>query len=242
MRQRWSGCRGHSLTGQPQRDRRFSRRDIRCGVCADGCRSRGVRGGSSPGAPSRASSPRDSRTHAPRTAVWDPSRAVRSPPSLPFARPSSSSYPIARKPRPRASSAHHGRRASAPTMTASRPPPHRAARPPALPHPRSRVAASAAADAAPAKVALPFRVGHGFDLHRLELLSEMPDLKLILGGVEIEHDRGCVAHSDGDVLLHCVVDAITGALGLRTSVSCSPTTIPSGRGARPTSSSPKRAV
>jgi len=42
----------------------------------------------------------------------------------------------------------------------------------------------------------------------------MPDLKLILGGVEIEHDRGCVAHSDGDVLLHCVVDAITGALGL----------------------------
>lgn len=61
---------------------------------------------------------------------------------------------------------------------------------------------------------LPFRVGHGFDLHRLELVSEMPELKLILGGVEIAHDRGCVAHSDGDVLLHCVVDAITGALGL----------------------------
>ena len=64
------------------------------------------------------------------------------------------------------------------------------------------------------KVSPPFRVGHGFDLHRLELRTEFPDLRLILGGVELEHDRGCVAHSDGDVLLHCVVDAITGALGL----------------------------
>jgi 2-C-methyl-D-erythritol 2,4-cyclodiphosphate synthase len=41
--------------------------------------------------------------------------------------------------------------------------------------------------------ALPFRIGHGFDLHRLE---EGP-YKLILGGLEIPHDRGCVAHSDG---------------------------------------------
>ncbi|MCO5559529.1 hypothetical protein L7F22_013130 [Adiantum nelumboides] len=56
---------------------------------------------------------------------------------------------------------------------------------------------------------LPFRVGHGFDLHRLE-----PNLPLIIGGVNIPHDRGCEAHSDGDVLLHCVVDAILGALGL----------------------------
>ena len=57
--------------------------------------------------------------------------------------------------------------------------------------------------------ALPFRVGHGFDLHRLE---EGPDLKLILGGITIPHDRGCVAHSDGDALLHTVTDAILGAL------------------------------
>jgi len=56
---------------------------------------------------------------------------------------------------------------------------------------------------------LPFRVGHGFDLHRLE-----PGLPLIIGGIKIPHDRGCDAHSDGDVLLHCVVDAILGALGL----------------------------
>ena len=61
---------------------------------------------------------------------------------------------------------------------------------------------------------LPYRVGHGFDLHRLESTAEFPDLKLILGGIEVPHDRGCVAHSDGDVLLHCVVDAITGALGM----------------------------
>ncbi|KAF8412190.1 hypothetical protein HHK36_000150 [Tetracentron sinense] len=56
---------------------------------------------------------------------------------------------------------------------------------------------------------LPFRVGHGFDLHRLE-----PGYSLIIGGINIPHDRGCEAHSDGDVLLHCVVDAILGALGL----------------------------
>ena len=52
------------------------------------------------------------------------------------------------------------------------------------------------------------RIGHGFDLHRLE-----EGHKLIVGGVPIEHDRGCVAHSDGDVVYHAVVDAILGALG-----------------------------
>ncbi len=55
---------------------------------------------------------------------------------------------------------------------------------------------------------LAFRIGHGFDLHRLE-----PGHKLIVGGVAIEHDRGCVAHSDGDVVYHAVVDAVLGALG-----------------------------
>ncbi|KAB5573529.1 hypothetical protein DKX38_000723 [Salix brachista] len=56
---------------------------------------------------------------------------------------------------------------------------------------------------------LPFRVGHGFDLHRLE-----PGYPLIIGGIDVPRDRGCEAHSDGDVLLHCVVDAVLGALGL----------------------------
>lgn len=75
--------------------------------------------------------------------------------------------------------------------------------------------ASTLVDDAPTKAAvkeapvLPFRIGHGFDLHRLE-----PNLPLIIGGVNIPHDRGCEAHSDGDVLYHCVVDAILGALGL----------------------------
>jgi len=55
----------------------------------------------------------------------------------------------------------------------------------------------------------PLRIGHGFDLHRLE-----PGYKLIIGGLDIPHDRGCVAHSDGDVLLHCVTDAVLGALCL----------------------------
>jgi 2-C-methyl-D-erythritol 2,4-cyclodiphosphate synthase len=54
----------------------------------------------------------------------------------------------------------------------------------------------------------PFRIGHGFDLHRLE-----DGLPLIIGGVKIEHDRGCAAHSDGDVVYHAVTDAICGALG-----------------------------
>ncbi|PON39905.1 2-C-methyl-D-erythritol 2,4-cyclodiphosphate synthase, conserved site [Parasponia andersonii] len=68
--------------------------------------------------------------------------------------------------------------------------------------------APAGVSATPSK-ALPFRVGHGFDLHRLE-----PGYPLIIGGINIPHERGCEAHSDGDVLLHCVVDAILGALGL----------------------------
>jgi 2-C-methyl-D-erythritol 2,4-cyclodiphosphate synthase len=52
------------------------------------------------------------------------------------------------------------------------------------------------------------RIGHGFDLHRLE-----PGLPLVVCGQRIEHDRGCAAHSDGDVVYHAVTDAILGALG-----------------------------
>ncbi|KAK6137424.1 hypothetical protein DH2020_028847 [Rehmannia glutinosa] len=81
------------------------------------------------------------------------------------------------------------------------------------------------AAAAPAKV-LPFRVGHGFDLHRLE-----PGYPLIIGGINIPHDRGCEAHSDGDVLLHCVVDAILGALGLPDIGQIFPDTDPKWKGA-----------
>ena len=53
------------------------------------------------------------------------------------------------------------------------------------------------------------RIGHGFDVHRL-----VPDRPLILGGVTIPFEYGLLGHSDADVLLHAVADAILGALGL----------------------------
>jgi 2-C-methyl-D-erythritol 2,4-cyclodiphosphate synthase len=53
------------------------------------------------------------------------------------------------------------------------------------------------------------RIGHGFDVHRL-----VPDRPLILGGVTIPYEYGLHGHSDADVLLHAVSDAILGALGL----------------------------
>lgn len=53
------------------------------------------------------------------------------------------------------------------------------------------------------------RIGNGFDVHQLA-----PGLPLFLGGVKLEHTRGCVAHSDGDVLIHALCDALLGALAL----------------------------
>lgn len=52
------------------------------------------------------------------------------------------------------------------------------------------------------------RIGHGFDLHRL-----VEGRDLVVGGMKLDHDRGCDAHSDGDVLYHAVTDAVLGALG-----------------------------
>ncbi len=54
-----------------------------------------------------------------------------------------------------------------------------------------------------------FRVGHGYDVHRL-----VEGRKMIIGGVEIPHDRGLLGHSDADVLLHAIMDSIIGALAL----------------------------
>lgn len=56
---------------------------------------------------------------------------------------------------------------------------------------------------------LPFRIGHGYDVHRL-----VENRKLILGGVEIPYEKGLLGHSDADVLLHAVSDALLGALAL----------------------------
>ncbi|NLI24897.1 MAG: 2-C-methyl-D-erythritol 2,4-cyclodiphosphate synthase [Bacteroidales bacterium] len=54
------------------------------------------------------------------------------------------------------------------------------------------------------------RIGFGYDIHRLK-----EGIPLVLGGVNVPSDRGCVAHSDGDVLLHALMDAMLGAAGLR---------------------------
>ena len=54
-----------------------------------------------------------------------------------------------------------------------------------------------------------FRIGHGYDVHALG-----EGLRLVLGGVEIPHTKGCIAHSDGDVLVHAICDAMLGALAL----------------------------
>lgn len=62
---------------------------------------------------------------------------------------------------------------------------------------------------------LGFRVGHGYDLHRLEHRPPAGRGRpFILGGIRLEHDLGPVAHSDGDALYHAVTDAVLGALGL----------------------------
>ena len=53
------------------------------------------------------------------------------------------------------------------------------------------------------------RIGHGYDVHKL-----VPDRDLILGGVKIEYELGLLGHSDADVLLHAVSDALLGAAGL----------------------------
>lgn len=52
------------------------------------------------------------------------------------------------------------------------------------------------------------RVGMGYDVHQL-----VEDRKLIIGGVEISHEKGLLGHSDADVLLHAIMDALIGAIG-----------------------------
>jgi len=53
------------------------------------------------------------------------------------------------------------------------------------------------------------RIGQGFDVHAL-----VPGRKLVVGGVEIAHDKGLLGHSDADVLLHAICDALIGAAAL----------------------------
>ncbi len=58
--------------------------------------------------------------------------------------------------------------------------------------------------------AFPFRIGYGYDVHRLE-----EGYDLWLGGIKVPHEVGAVGHSDADVLLHVICDAILGAAALR---------------------------
>lgn len=57
--------------------------------------------------------------------------------------------------------------------------------------------------------AIMFRIGNGYDVHKL-----VEGRKLILGGIEIPHIKGVLGHSDGDVLIHAIMDAMLGALAL----------------------------
>lgn len=59
-----------------------------------------------------------------------------------------------------------------------------------------------------------FRIGHGYDLHRLEPVAPAgAGRPLVVGGVRLESDRGPIAHSDGDALMHAVTDALLAAAG-----------------------------
>ena len=53
------------------------------------------------------------------------------------------------------------------------------------------------------------RIGHGYDVHRL-----VPDRSLVIGGITIPYEKGLLGHSDADVLLHAICDALLGALAL----------------------------
>ncbi len=70
------------------------------------------------------------------------------------------------------------------------------------------------------------RIGHGYDVHKL-----VEDRDLILGGVKIPFEKGLLGHSDADVLLHAVSDALLGAAGLRDIGYHFPDTDPAYKGA-----------
>jgi 2-C-methyl-D-erythritol 2,4-cyclodiphosphate synthase len=72
----------------------------------------------------------------------------------------------------------------------------------------------------------PFRIGEGWDVHQL-----VAGRKLILGGVEIPHSTGLLGHSDADVLLHAITDALLGAAALGDIGRHFPDTAPEFRGA-----------
>jgi 2-C-methyl-D-erythritol 2,4-cyclodiphosphate synthase len=75
-------------------------------------------------------------------------------------------------------------------------------------------------------MALPFRIGQGWDVHRMVL-----ERALILGGVHIPYEKGLLGHSDADALLHAVTDAVLGGAGLGDIGRHFPDTAPEFKGA-----------
>lgn len=73
---------------------------------------------------------------------------------------------------------------------------------------------------------LPFRIGIGYDIHRL-----VENRDLILGGVKIPYEKGLLGHSDADVLIHAIIDALLGALNLQDIGTLFPDTAPKYKGA-----------
>ena len=73
---------------------------------------------------------------------------------------------------------------------------------------------------------LPFRVGIGYDIHKL-----VEDRDLIIGGVTIPYEKGLLGHSDADVLIHAIIDALLGGLNLQDIGTLFPDTDPKFKGA-----------
>lgn len=74
--------------------------------------------------------------------------------------------------------------------------------------PKRKASSDEAAAPAPTPSIAPFRIGHGYDIHRLQAGG-----KLILAGVQVSDRISPIAHSDGDVVIHAIVDALLGAMG-----------------------------
>ena len=73
---------------------------------------------------------------------------------------------------------------------------------------------------------LPFRIGIGYDIHKL-----VENRDLILGGIKIPYKKGLLGHSDADVLIHAIIDALLGALNLQDIGTLFPDTDPKYKGA-----------
>ena len=78
-------------------------------------------------------------------------------------------------------------------------------------------------------MAIGVRTGIGWDSHRL--VSDPPGRRLVLGGVDLQHEQGLLGHSDADVLTHAIIDALLGAAGLEDIGALFPDTDPAYAGA-----------